>query len=146
MHIGPTRKTCSIKKIAVFCLLVRSHRCVRNRHTKSDRPQKEGAWLNQTYWPITYNKIWYIKKNALLQKTCDMCSLARHQKPKNVCYINSFCQIQIVLKSCDSQEMETIGTRVPSFRNCWFASVRTNASQSWKHMFLVLGTSGSQTL
>ena len=93
------------------------HRCARNRHAKSDRPQKEGAWLNQTYWPITYNKIWYIKKNTLLQKTCDMCSLARHQKPKNVCNRNSFGQIQIVLKSCDSQELEIIGTRVPSFRN-----------------------------
>ena len=31
------------KKNALFCLLVRYHRCVRNRPAKSDRPQKEGA-------------------------------------------------------------------------------------------------------
>ena len=41
------------KILALFCSLVRYHRCVRNRHPCSDRQQKEGARLNKTYWPIT---------------------------------------------------------------------------------------------
>ena len=45
-----------------------------------------------------------------------------------------------------SQELDVIRTWVPSSRNCWFPSIRTNASQSWKHKFPVLGTSGSQAL
>ena len=48
---------------ALFCLLVWYHRWWR---------QKEGAWLNKTYWPIKYNKIYDIiyiwKKTAFGQK------------------------------------------------------------------------------
>ena len=67
---------------ALFCLLVWYHRWWR---------QKEGAWLNKTYWPIKYNKIYDIiyiymeKKQRSVKKTCDMCSLARH--PKKICII-----------------------------------------------------------
>ena len=34
-----------------------------------------------------------------------------------------------VLKSCDSQELEIIRARVPSFRNCWFPSPNLTCSQ-----------------